>query len=83
MSCLNMCFYVIYNAANVKAAMDKFSQPAMILQDEEEFVNSLLKPIPVFKTSVTAKEENFEKLEQLKEARSLLSQLAEKLTKNA
>ncbi|MBN1115094.1 MAG: hypothetical protein JXA66_07115, partial [Oligoflexia bacterium] len=69
------------NAANVSSAVKDFAEPVAFTADEEEFLNNLLQPIPMFKPSLTDAALPFDDLSRLKDARKLLSILASKIVK--
>ncbi len=69
------------NASSVKAGLIALNRPDIIDADQKEFIEELLKPIPMFQKSLSDKPMPFERLEDLKEARKLLSVIAEKLIK--
>ncbi len=69
------------NASNVKAGLIALNRPDIIDADQKEFIEELLKPIPMFQKSLSEKPVPFETLEQLKEARKELSIIADKLIK--
>jgi hypothetical protein len=69
------------NASNVKAGLIAINRPDIIDADQKEFIEELLKPIPMFQKSLSDKAVQFESLEQLKEARKMLSVIADRLIK--
>ncbi|MEI6079287.1 MAG: DUF6178 family protein [bacterium] len=67
------------NAGNLKAAVTALNRPDIIGPDEKEFLDHLLGTIPMFQKTIDAQPVAFEKLEQLKEARKMLSAIAERI----
>ncbi|MFH1224145.1 MAG: DUF6178 family protein [Pseudomonadota bacterium] len=69
------------NANNLKVAMDAVKRAELITPDEEEFLKQLTLPIPMFQKTLIDKPTQFETLEQLKDARKTLSEIAGKIVK--
>ncbi len=69
------------NAGNIKVAAEALNRPDILDPDEKEFLDNLLLTIPVFQKTIDAKPVAFEKLDQLKEARKMLSSIAERIVR--
>ena len=67
------------NAIKIKTALDALKRPDITTPDEEEFLRALHMPIPMFQEDLTEKAKQFETLDQLKEARKRLSDIASRL----
>lgn len=69
------------NANNIKSAIDTLNRPDIINSDEKEFIRNVVLPIPMFQTSLETKAASFETLDQLKKARRILSDIADRILK--
>jgi len=69
------------NASNLKNIINTLDSSVLIDQEIEEFINNLLKPIPLYFTSFNEATEDFSKLSQIKEARLKISELTKKIVK--
>ena len=69
------------NANNIKAAIDALNRPDVVNADEQELLKNLILPIPMFQRSLDVKATAFESLDQLKEARKVLSGIASRIVK--
>ncbi len=67
------------NANNIKTAVDTLNRPDLVSPDEQELLKHLILPIPMFQKSLDLKAVPFETLDQLKEARRMLSEIANRL----
>jgi len=67
------------NATKVKAGIDVLKRPDIINPDEEVFIKALLSTIPMLQFDLVDTLKQFETLEQLKEARKKLSDIASRL----
>jgi len=67
------------NATKVRAGIDALNRPDIINADEDVFLKALLATIPMLQLSLTDTLKQFETLEQLKEARKKLSDIASRL----
>jgi hypothetical protein len=70
------------NANNTNIAIKALLKPDLITLQEEDFINNLLQPIPMFKTSLTEQAEMFETIERLKTARRMLADIAGRILKH-
>jgi hypothetical protein len=64
------------NAGNIKVAAEALKRPDILNPDEKEFIDHLMGTIPMFQKTIDVKAVAFDKLEQLKEARKMLSEIA-------
>jgi hypothetical protein len=67
------------NASKLKIGLDTLKRPDVISPDEEIFIRALHSPIPMLQLTLTDDPKQFETLEQLKEARKKLSNIASRL----
>lgn len=68
------------NAGNIKIAAEALNRPDILNPDEKEFIEHLLATIPMFQKTIDVKPVPFENLEQLKEARKMLSDIAGRIS---
>lgn len=67
------------NASKVSIGLDTLKRPDVVSPDEESFLKALQLAIPMFQPTLTDELKQFETLEQLKEARKKLSNIAGRL----
>ena len=70
------------NAIKIKTALDALNRPDITTPDEEEFLRALHAPIPMIQKDLTEKAKQFETLDQLKDARKRLSDIASRLLRS-
>lgn len=68
------------NAGNIKIAAEALNRPDILNPDDREFIEKLLATIPMFQKTIDIKPVPFENLEQLKEARKMLSDIAGRIS---
>jgi hypothetical protein len=67
------------NASKLSIGLNTLKRPDVVSPDEEIFIKALLMPIPMLQLTLSDDPKQFETLEQLKEARKKLSNIASRL----
>jgi len=69
------------NATKLKKILDSLNNNLLLNNEDEEFINNILKPIPLFFTSFNEKVDDFSSLKEVKEARIRISSISKKIAK--